>query len=100
MCIIPTPNSEYTQGLEPYLHDTYRLLEMEKMLEQESGKRSSFKRNVKRLMAWNERLFRRTKKGLRLIPGMGRRVDILRSFHGKIGHWDVASTTQFVLTKY
>ena len=76
VCSIPTSTSEYTKGLESHLHDTYRLLEMQEMLEQESGKRSSIKRNAKIFMTWNGRLFRRRKKGWRLIPGVGKRVEI------------------------
>ena len=86
VCSIRNSTSEYTQGLEPHLHDTYRLLEMQELLEHEPGKRSSIKRNAKRFLIWNGRLFRRTKKGLRLIPGVGNRVEILRSYHDNIGH--------------
>ena len=78
VCSILVSISEHKKGLEPHLRDTYRLLEMQEMVEQESGKRSSIKQNAKRFMTWSGRLFRRTKKGLRLVPGMGKRVEILR----------------------
>ena len=100
VCSIPASISEHTKVLEPYLCDTYRVLEIQEMVEQEARKISTIKRNAKIFKTYSRRLFRQTKKELRLVPGMGKRVEILRSLHDNIGHWGVASTTQFVLTNY
>lgn len=100
VCSIPASLPEHTKGLEPHLRYTYWLLETQEMVEQDSRKRSSIKRNAKIFTTWSGRLFRRTKKGFRPVPGMGKRVEILRLLHDNIGHWDEASTRQFVLTRY
>lgn len=42
-------------------------------------------------MTWSEQINRRSKQGLRLVPDMGKRAEILRSFPNNIIHLDVAS---------
>ena len=86
--------------LEPHLIDILKYLSSIEMTELDARRRRLNRRNAKRFMACNNRLFRRTNSGLRAIPPIEARKKIVRAFHDEIGHWDLETTKRFVLDRY
>ena len=50
----------------------------------------------KNFMVSHGQLFRRTKKGLRYVPNVTERSNILLEFHDEIGHWDFSATYKMI----
>ena len=51
-------------------------------------------------MMYEGNLYRRTKNGLRYIPGGSKREDILNSTHDEIGLWNFATTYKIVSDRF
>ena len=54
------------------------------------------KKKAKDFLVHDERLFRRTKYGIRFVPHIEMRESILKGLHDGFGHWDFNSTYSFV----
>ncbi len=54
------------------------------------------KRKAKDFLVHDEKLFRRTKYGIRFVPHIGMREIILKGLHDEVGHWDFNSTHSLV----
>ena len=87
-------------GLEPALIEINKYLSGFEAGEKDPKLRRRTRRNAKRFLLWNGKLFCRTGGGLRAIPPARMRSDILRASHDEIGHWDTDTTKQFVLERY
>ena len=88
------------EDLEPFCQEVARYLLGYQLVETDANKRKSIRRAAKNFLIWDDGLFRRTPKGPRAIPTRNARPALLRCFHDDIGHWDVATTKQFILDRF
>ena len=58
------------------------------------------KKKANNFLIHQDRLFRRAKKGLRLVSDILTRSIILQGMHDHIGHWDVKSTYKFIASRF
>ena len=58
------------------------------------------KKKAKNFLLNQDRLFRRTKKELRLVPDMPTRSIIFQGIHDDTGHWDFKSTYEFIASRF
>ena len=58
------------------------------------------KTKAKDFLVHDERLFRRTKCGIRFVPYIEMRESILKRLHDEVGHWDFNSTQSFVRDRF
>ena len=89
-----------THGWENFLEDTFCYLHGREMEEEDLKVKKSIRRGAKRYLTWNDFLFRRTPKGLRMVPPQADRPGILETLHDDVGHWDVNSTRDFVISRF
>ena len=91
--------NDLPDDLESHLIDTTRYLLGQRMHENDDRMLSYIKRNAKRYLLWNGKLFRRTYRGLRVILPQQERVAVLQSFLDEMGHWDLETTKQFIASR-
>ena len=89
-------SDEPFEDLEPFCQEVARYLLGYPLLETDSNKRKTIRCAANNFLIWDDGLFRRTPKGPRAIPTRRARPALLRCFHDDIGHWDVATTKQFI----
>ncbi len=58
------------------------------------------KRKANNFFVHDERLFHRTKCGIRFVPHIGMRESILKGLHDEVGHRDFNSTYEFVRDRF
>ena len=58
------------------------------------------KKKAKDFLVHDERLFRRTKYGIRFLPYIEMKERILKGLHDGVGHWDFNSTYSFVRDRF
>ncbi len=58
------------------------------------------KKKAKEFLIHDERLFHRTKYGIRFLPHIEMRESILKGLHDEVGNWDLNSTYSFVRDRF
>lgn len=93
-------SSELLDGMEPPLQEVIRHLSNQALETDDKNLRKNIRRGSKYFVLWEDKLFRRTGKGLRVVAPMRERVKILRCFHVEMGHWDRAATMELVTDRF
>ena len=92
--------NDLPDDLQCHLIYTARYLLGRRVHESDDRMLSYIKRNAKRCLFWNRKLFRRSYRGLRVIVLQQERVAVLRSFYDEMGHWDLETIKQFIVSRY
>ncbi len=60
----------------------------------------TLKKKAKGFVVHDERLFLRTKNGIRFVPHIEMQESILKGLHDKVGHWEFYLTYSFVKARF
>ena len=91
--------SKDEENFEPELIAVKQFLTRLETKEITPAVRDWIKRHAKNFYVNDNKLYRKTIHGLRIVLPINERENVLRTFHDQMGHWDVETTKQFILER-
>lgn len=90
----------FLDGLEPNIQDVLGHLIGVPTESEDKDTRKNIRGGAEKFVVWDDKLFLRTQRGIRVVAPIHELVKILRRLHDEMGHWDRTATMQIVKDRF